>query len=196
MSFVSGRFTSAGRSCHSENGVSDDTRGPLDERGRTFGLIGVVDAIAKAPSYALVAIDKPAQQSVPVLAEIASQLGKTYRSGGAAGWSFRCAVLTSESTDAKEVDCPPTTPQYCCCVSAFPPTTTVFAPSSLAIVTCPTVSASNLDEVQRDHSRRITSTNSRSARWIRWRPSSDQTAPPRARCPRSPQAGTRFRASG
>lgn len=34
------------------------------------------------------------------------------------------------------MDCPPTVPQYCCCTPFRPPYTTVFEPSSFAIVIC------------------------------------------------------------
>ena len=42
--------------------------------------------------------------------------------------------MISVSIVEKSVDCPPTVPQYSCCTPFFPPYTTVFAPSSFAIV--------------------------------------------------------------
>lgn len=46
----------------------------------------------------------------------------------------RMLTFTSVSMVEKSVDCPPTVPQYLCSTPRLPPTTTVFAPSSLAIV--------------------------------------------------------------
>lgn len=44
------------------------------------------------------------------------------------------------------MDCPPTVPQYCCCTPFRPPYTTVFEPSSFAIVICKQIQQINHTE--------------------------------------------------
>ena len=103
MSAVRGRFTVAGWFCHSSG---------------SFGLSMPKPRRQVIPWTLFVKLQRELESAS---VGVAHQRRTTYKSGGARVLFLRPAVLTSESTVEKSVDCPPTVPQYCCCTPWRPP---------------------------------------------------------------------------